>query len=501
MSDDLRVEILRRLPNTEDTLLRSIYENPENIQEALKKESKNPGAWWYFDGNEWIRSVRGENHMKYNNITPLVSDHEKKKSPLDYFDGKQFVPKRLADDIMKDYIFRTLRDNETLYFYDNGVYKENAECIVKDECGQILEDMSTSNRANETIFHIKISTYTPRNNAPLDLINVKNGMFDLKDSQLREHTPDIFTLSQLPVIYDPKADCVNIKEFLNQTVAECDIPILQEMVGFCMYREYFIHKAFMFLGDGRNGKSTLLNVIIELLGQDNVSSVALQLFDTNRFAAGRLYGKLANIYADIPVQAMKNTGSFKMVTGQDYITGEKKFKDHFQFTNHAKLLFSANMLPETHDESGAYFSRWILINFPNKFEGKNADKKLLKKLTTNEELSGLLNWGIEGLKRLLKKGEFSSSITTEQTRDRYERMSSPVKAFLMDCVKEKMDSMITKDDFYKAFIQYCNKNGLPTIANNVFGRKIKEFAPFLSSQQATVDDKKGVRVWKGGELI
>ncbi|KXB01878.1 hypothetical protein AKJ43_02955 [candidate division MSBL1 archaeon SCGC-AAA261D19] len=174
----------------------------------------------------------------------------------------------------------------------------------------------------------------------------------------------------------------------------------------------------------------------KLLGKENVSSPSLHDLLKNRFAKAELYGKLANIHADIPNKALgTTTGPFKMLTGQDQIYAEKKHKDGFHFVNYAKLLFSANEIPERGDELRAFFRRWIIVDFPfkfvdnpdpnNEFE-KEKNPNLLEELTTKEELSGFLNWALKGLQRLLDRGEFALDKSVEERSEIWEEMSNPI---------------------------------------------------------------------------
>src|SRR5207302_7003645 len=116
------------------------------------------------------------------------------------------------------------------------------------------------------------------------------------------------------------------------------------------------------------------------------------------------------LYADLPDNILKSAGTFKMLTGGDSIMAERKFGHPFLFKNYAKLMFSCNKVPEVQEDSDAFFRRWIIITFPNKFEGANDDRDMLSKLTTPEELSGIFNWALKGLKRLQQQGwQFSNS--------------------------------------------------------------------------------------------
>lgn len=159
-----------------------------------------------------------------------------------------------------------------------------------------------------------------------------------------------------------------------------------------------------------------------------------------------------------------------MLSGGGTVSAEFKFHDRFQFKNYAKLVFSCNKVPESPDDTTAFFRRWVIINFPNQFlEGDlKTDPNILKKLTIPSELSGFFNWAIEGLKRLLQNGKFSNAKSVEETREQYIRASDPVKAFAMDRIEFKAGSVITKDQVYKAFIEYCEKMKLPTCPKKYF---------------------------------
>jgi len=406
--------------------------------------------------------------------------------------------KEMADEIMKETIFKTARDNEEIYYYNDGTYHSNGEVLIKEMLGKKFGEEITKNMAAEVVFQIQTRTYFNRFELNKDkhLIFLRNGIFDLKKIELKPFDPDIMSISSLPVKYDPDADCPKIKQFLSDVLSESDIPIIQELFGYCLWREYHIQKAFMFIGDGSNGKSTVLSLLCEFLGRENITNISLQDLIYKRFAVASLYGKLANIYADIPFNALHQTGVFKMLTGGDPISAEQKFKDYFNFVNYAKLIFSANRLPEAVDTSSAFFRRWILINFPNKFEGDNADKNILKKLTTEEELSGLFNWAVAGLRRLLEQGNFSYSESTDSIQEKYERMSNSFLGFVKDCVVMDPENYVPKEEFYRRYVEYCKKMDLPSKSMGVVSKAIFRYLPSVSSSHPRIDGKK-VHCWKG----
>jgi putative DNA primase/helicase len=196
---------------------------------------------------------------------------------------------------------------------------------------------------------------------------------------------------------------------------------------------------------------------------------------------------------------LQNTGIFKIITGEDPITTEKKFKDYFSFTSFAKQIFSCNQLPKAYDDTRAYYSRWIILNFPNCFEGEKADKNLIKKLVTKDELSGLFNWALEGLCRLIDKGEFSWDLDTDKARELYVRLSDSVESFIMDCVQISPSEYIEKKTLYTGFCEYCRGKGYPIIDERLFHKglqqklRIEDYRPRVAGNR--------VCCWRGIKLV
>jgi putative DNA primase/helicase len=150
------------------------------------------------------------------------------------------------------------------------------------------------------------------------------------------------------------------------------------------------------------------------------------------------------------------------------MSASRKFLNKVSFINHAKMIFCTNELPWVYDNSFAFYERWVMLNFPYTFlpkheiekmkdvrNVKEADNEIIDKITTDEELSGLLNWSLEGLKRLLERGEFSSSSTAEEIQIVWQRNSNNVIAFIKDCFDEVYGERITKQDFRQYYTEYC----------------------------------------------
>jgi putative DNA primase/helicase len=381
----------------------------------------------------------------------------------------RFYPNAVGDYLMKKYSFITHPQSREIFVWLDGYYRPVGEILIERfTVDQMGRDYKTA-RVREVVAYIKSSTYKKFVKPPINLINLKNGVYNLETGELEPHNPKWHFLQKLPVEYCEYAVTPIIQKFLRDvTASEEDAVVLEEIIGYCLYRGYPIHKALMLVGGGANGKSTYLNLVTTLLGSDSVSNRSLQDLENNRFAKASLHGKLANVFDDLQDTPLKHTGMFKMLTGGSRVEAEKKFMHPFSFTNYAKLLFSTNKVLKAHDDTDAFFRRWVLITFPNKFEGDNCDEGILEKLTNEEELSGLLNVALRALRRILERGKFSHSPTTDEIREDWIKKADPIASFVTDTLVPDAGSHIGKKVLYGLYTAYCRENKLPSVGQYTF---------------------------------
>ena len=398
--------------------------------------------------------------------------------------------------------FKTIHGakKEEIYMYSQGVYTNNAEEYIKKNVQEILQEKNNNYIINETIGHITRKTFISSQEfkeGGKEYICLQNGILDINTLTVIPHTPDKIFLNKIPINYDPTKECPNIQKFLQEILNPEDIPVIQELFGYLLYKEYSIHKSFMFKGSGRNGKSTLINLMKHFIGLQNCSSLSLQQLEYGSFSISDLFGKLGNFYADLSSKSLETTSRFKMATGGDILRGEKKFKDSFNFVNYAKFVFSCNQLPQNYDDTDAFWERWIMITFNKQFI-KTADQQLLSKLITPEELSGLLNYALNGLKQVLQQG-FSYTQSTDKLREEYIRESDSIGAFVMDCMQIFPDEHEPKKTVFMYYAEYCRQHRYIPKAENIFHQKL-QFQVKVEDFRPTIG---GVRVqcWKGIKLI
>jgi putative DNA primase/helicase len=323
---------------------------------------------------------------------------------------------------------------------------------------------------------------------------VLNGRLNIATGIIEPHTPEIFEVVQIPVNYDPTAVCPHFDNFLTTTLDADIIPLAEEILGYCLIPITIFEKAVMLLGEGSNGKSVFLHVLISLLGRENVATEALHDFEENRFRVADLYGKLANICADLDYRALKSSQMFKKIVSGDPITGERKFKNPFSFSPYARLLFSSNRLPTTKDITYAFYRRWLIVAFTRTFEGEDADTKLREKLET--ELPGIFNRALSGLRRLLAQNKFSEPDAVKTALDEYQEENNSLIPFVSECVKP--GGYVAKKTLYKSYAKWCADQGYDPVNQKEIKATVLKFP---NVRERRIDGGDGPWVWDGISLM
>lgn len=272
----------------------------------------------------------------------------------------------------------------------------------------------------------------------------------------------------------------------------------------------------MCLGSGGNGKSVHLDIIQAFLGVDNCESITLEDIERDDYSIGLLQGKLANIAGDISNTPIKDSGKYKTLTGGDLITANRKHLSHLKFTNYAKLVFSANELPPTYDMTDGFMRRWVILKFPytyykekeyeqlskkEKKTARKADPQLIDKLTTKEELQGLLNWALDGLQDLMEARGFTQTNTIKETRSTWQRESNSFYAFFEEELVVDKNHCIIKDDIRRAYAAYCRMHKVGGVSDKVIKMTFERQG--INDKQVRVDASEftdwndRVRIWSG----
>ncbi|MDT9331809.1 DNA primase family protein [Clostridium perfringens] len=386
---------------------------------------------------------------------------------------------------------------ESFLIYENGVYNISGE----KEAGRIIMDYMLPNycimasiRDCRDQWDILVSKDFDDFNRNPYLVNVRNGLLDIRDMSFKEHTPSYLSTVQLNVEYNPQIDCPQFKKFLNE-VLDCKlIPLVQEIVGYLLTTNTASQKAFVFWGPARTGKSTLLWVVeYLLLGKKNVSNIPWQEIG-DKFKTAELLGKLANVFSDLPSKSIDDTGIFKVVTGEDYLMAEKKNKNPFKFKPFARLVFSCNELPRNYvDRTEGFYRRLIIVPFNRQIEKNKIDKDLKYKFQREKE--GIFNWALEGLKRLYENNfEFSENELTDGVKKEYKRENNNVISFVEECCELDGLFSCSRIEIYEAYKEFCVEAGLKTLSQIKFNKELEGNFNITRSRSGKLRSWNGVRI-------
>jgi putative DNA primase/helicase len=392
-------------------------------------------------------------------------------------------------DIKANNKFITLNDTGDIYSWHGDIWVNNGEIKIR-ELAELALDNANIHIVSEIVEKIKRQTYISRDKLNQDdkKITLLNCVLDLETGKTADHDPDLYQTIQLPVKYDPAATCPAIDKFVHESMMEF-APLFYEILAYCLIPAYRFKKFFIFLGEANTGKTTAIDVMYRFIGQKNTSELTLQTLADNRFALANLYGKLANICDDLPKVELKDVGRIKELTGNSPVHAEIKFiQKGISYVNRAKLIFTCNKIPPTQGSDEAFYSRLLIVPF--RFKPLQQDNDLIAKLTSESEMSGLLNKVLKARKTMFKNNGFSITQTTEEVAYLYNLGSlDTVTKYAHDRLEYDTIGRIIKEDLYADYMNFCNAIQLPYKELNSFHRKIQDLG-YNDIARVTVGDER-----------
>lgn len=384
----------------------------------------------------------------------------------------------ITDKIISDYILGR-RDfycdaedpNTVLYTWHSGYWQRGIyEGVINKELSTIFYNEKSRGRMqlDKTIIFIRgVAMNNTVQEAPPSKISFKNGLLDIKTMELGEHDKSLFIVNQIPHDYNPDAKCPKWEAWLADTVHAEDVPFLQEWVGYNFYRGV-PEAAFLILtGSGQNGKTVFMILFLDTVGRRNNSTISLPALSYDVFSRAQLDQKLSNISDDLGNTMIKNAGYLKEVSSGSEINAQHKFGHPFDFIPYSKITYACNEPPEIRDQSDAIKMRLRVVKFPYTFskdphgEQKPARDREELIMELREEIPGIINWAIVGLKRFLENNSrLSASMSTEETWKFYQRKSLPVLSFVDECLvsTENDDDKISIDKMFEYFTTWLDMN-------------------------------------------
>ena len=445
--------------------------NDQNKVKILKKSDEIDDAW--IEAMERQHDVESKSIGSIYVADNLEADGHKVPVPEDVYNIDSNGNRKFSVELFDAWArhssgerFVSLNQGGDLYIYKDGIYAPYAEGwlnAVMKACSQ--NEGVTEHYTKETVARIgknseMDSTLLESQDPNITIIG--NGALNTLTGGVQDYDPDHVAFSKLDVKYVPGATCPVWEEFLEYTLQESEIESLRELFGYCLVAGYPYHAAWFLLGSGQNGKGVAMEILRAMLGKRNCSAVPLQEV-SERFYSHDLHNKYANISGDTSPRALCDASMYKMLTGGDEIRVEKKGKDAFDFINHAKIISSMNELMKSDDQSDGFFRRFVLIRFAKNITADRIrEKDGFEREIIDNEMSGVLNWAIDGLIRVRAQGGFSWQIgkTKDDLRKIWNSEADRPEAFINECCER--GGFIEPGTFHHAYTKWHElKYGVP----------------------------------------
>ena len=401
-------------------------------------------------------------------------------------------------------------DSDDIYVYDEaeGCYKKQSKSDIqtliagKVTYGQRLKlsskDISDAAKLLTTVPEIKGNI----NNDHPTLVNCRNGVFDITKGKLKKHSPKYKFGRCIQANYDPDAKGKVFQRFINEACGGDKklICLVQEVLGYAFSYSSDVKSAVIFYGPHNTGKSTILSMITNMWGTENVSNVNIQDYNTSCFAA-QIMDKAINIAPDLPSDEIKDISVFKsMVSAGDSITTKKLYSNPKSAPCKAKHYFGANQFIAlskklTAQNLEALFSRLVFVPFEHQRSAETMNHRLIEEL--KEESDFIFTWSMEGLMRLKKNNwEFSKYRRSEELLDEYRCQYSPEASFFNKYLEKDKDGLLLTSKVQERYAEYAVLNGVCCGTHDMINY-IKAVHPDIPRKKKRCGDKNPRSVYVG----
>lgn len=415
-------------------------------------------------------------------------------APVDFrtmgnLDPKAEVSQRIHRVLTVQEVLRVARDlncglcrnQDFVYAYNGEFWQILDRSQLENFLGESSQKLGVDNiTARDYEFKAKLfkqfmaDAYLPKpeNQSDVVLINLQNGTFEItdKEQKKREFRSSDFITYQLPFDFEKDAGCPKWQNFLDVVLPDkSKQDVLAEYIGYVFARNLKLEKTLILFGTGANGKSVVFDVINALLGKENVSNFSLESLGENYFRA-MIANKLLNYSSEISnrLQAEK----FKQMTSGEPIEARLPYGQPMILTNYARLAFNSNELPKDVEHSEAFFRRFLILPFDVTIPENRRNPNLAKEII-GAELSGVFNWILDGLKRLLKQTGFSSCDAAQKMVDAFRRESDSAAMFLDDENYSQSQNYSLVKTVYQNYRTYCIDNGYKPLGRNNFSKRLE----------------------------
>mgnify|MGYP003147158396 FL=1 len=455
--------------NETETLLEAVAMDKEHLKENHVENILN----------EMLKHIEPVNFREY-----CTMDNDKDKLQKKHF---LVASIELLLKVANDNGFSLCRKNEFIYLYNSEYWENVSDEVFKDFLGEVALKMGVDKfDAKHHLFKDELykqfiadaglKEIKPTNGTTL--INLNNGTFEItpKKQFIRAFKKSDFLTYQLPFAYDSKAKAPQFQKFLDEVLPEPELQkILAEYLGYIFVKNSVLklEKVLLLFGTGANGKSVLFEVLMALLGAQNVANYSLQsLTAENGNSRAMLVNKLLNYASEINGKLESNI--FKLLISGEPVEARLLYKNTQIISDYARFMFNCNELPKEVENTNAFFRRFIILPFRVTIPPNKQDKGLSNRIIETE-LSGVFNWVLNGLTRLLKNKDFSQSNIVQNEVLQYQKESDSVMMFLED---ENYQQSVEQDrplkDVFSEYKTYCLDSGYRLCSNRTFSSRLRK---------------------------
>jgi putative DNA primase/helicase len=380
------------------------------------------------------------------------------------------------------------KNHDFIYLYNGTFWAQIDKETFQKFLGEAAEKMGVAKfsarfyQFREQLFKQFLSTaYLPSPEGNLDkvLINLKNGTFEIspQGTNLRPFDPSDFITYQLPFEYNPQAKSPIFEAYLNRVLPDRERQkVLAEYLGYVFIKHgsnaLKEEKALVLYGSGANGKSVFFEIVNSLLGVDNVSTYSLQsLTNENGYFRAKLANKLVNYASEI--NGNLEASIFKQLVSGEPVEARLPYGQPFILKQYAKLIFNCNELPKDVEHTNAYFRRFLIIPFDVTIPPQEQDKQLHSKII-EKELSGVFNWVLQGLNRLLEQKHFSKCEAAQRAVEQYRIESDSVQMFLTEYeYKVSVANEMPLKEVFSEYKNYCIDSGFKACSIKTLAERLR----------------------------
>ncbi|MCI1693395.1 DNA primase family protein [Aneurinibacillus aneurinilyticus] len=458
---------------------------PKNVNEAFERLLflENPMETW--DLNDYSCETERLNNQSTRNgkVTQNLVEASSKKNTncVDY---------EVYKGLLGRYKFRVHHNDVYLYVSKLGYFKKlldtELKVLIRSDWPENIEKQLTKYKVDDVIDRLRgcKSLQIDSFDKHINVINFKNKVLCIQSDRIYDHSPKFNFKSYINANYIPdiKREKGRVfRAFINQCTEgdKNKTKLIQEICGYVISNYSSAKKFFVFIGKPHTGKSTLLDILKEIVGSKYTSAIPLHKLG-DRFMSAELFEAKLNISGELNEGQLKGLSTIKALTGNDAIIAERKGKDPFVFKNKAKLIFAGNQMPvlKRLDSTSAFFDRIIFVTFNNTIPEDERDLNLKEKML--EERDYIVYWALKGLRRLIENNFiFTSCNDSNEFKRQYVQEMNTAISFIESCCDVDWNNKsfrVHKRDLYNAYCKYCASNCLTSLNKTEFFNQIKSFS-------------------------